>query len=227
MTRVLKHATSCNHLRVKNAELWQEALTESAQGALGATIEAADLAAANSAGSGQLHGGEPVMKRAKVQTGLDVTKLRESGKEARDREQKLFQARVDHVIMRLICVRGLVPNLIDSAEWKELTNLLNGTYYPTSSDSFSNNIIPREAVLVRENMVNLLRGEENLTITFDGNTTRKPQALWTTHATTPVTRQSYFLDAHEGSDERHTALWVKDKVLKVQCNPLILYLRSS
>jgi hypothetical protein len=44
---------------------------------------------------------------------------------------KKFQNSVDHIIMRLICVRGLVPNLIDSPEWKELMNKLNGIYKPS------------------------------------------------------------------------------------------------
>jgi hypothetical protein len=53
----------------------------------------------------------------------------------------------------------------------------------------------------------------NLTLTFDGNTTRKPHSVYTVHATTP-SRETYFLDAHEASDERHTTQWVTDKLLK-------------
>lgn len=60
----------------------------------------------------------------------------------------------------------------------------------------------------------ILRKEENLTLTFDGNSTRKPQSVYTMHVTTKD-RDSYFVDGYEGSDKHHTAVWIKDKVLKV------------
>ena len=122
--------------------------------------------------------------------------------------------------MRLICARGLVPHTIDSPEWKEFTGLLNPSYHPTSGDTFADKHIPREAVFVREKQIKLLSAEENLTLTFDGNTTRKPQSIYTVHATTPA-RVTYFLDGHQGSNERHTQEWVTNKLLKV--NYLVEY----
>jgi len=146
---------------------------------------------------------------------LDIGQLREVGKKVKDEQRQLYQAKVDHNIMRLICVRGLVPNVIDSPEWKELMCLLNGTYHPTSATTFADKHIPREAVHVREKQIEALRKANNLTLTFDGNTTRKPESLYTAHATTP-SRETYFLGGHEGSDEHHTKEWVKDKLLKVR-----------
>jgi len=58
--------------------------------------------------------------------------------------------------MRLICVQGLIPNIIDSLEWKELMNKLNGVYKPSSSDSFHNVFIPQEAVFVQSKQIELL-----------------------------------------------------------------------
>jgi hypothetical protein len=55
---------------------------------------------------------------------------------------------VDHVIIWLICVRGLVPNVLDSPEWKELMDLLNLDYHPTSATSFADVHIPCEGVFV-------------------------------------------------------------------------------
>jgi hypothetical protein len=137
------------------------------------------------------------------------------GKKEKEEQRKLFQAKVDHVIMRLICVRGLIPHIIDSPEWKELMGLLNGLYHPTPSDAFSDKHIPSEAVFVREKQIKILRGINNLTLTFDGNTTRKPHSIYTVHATTP-SRVTYFLDAHEGSSERHTQEWVTNKLRHVR-----------
>ncbi|KAG2086372.1 ribonuclease H-like domain-containing protein [Suillus cothurnatus] len=135
------------------------------------------------------------------------------GKRVKEEARQLFQDKVDHVIMRLICVRGLVPHVIESPEWKELMGLLSDSYHPTSATTFADKHIPREAVYVREKQIKALRMINNLTLTFDGNTTRKPHSVYTAHATTP-SRETYFLDAHEASDERHTTQWVTDKLLK-------------
>jgi hypothetical protein len=42
---------------------------------------------------------------------------------------------------------------------------------------------PSEAIFVREKQIEILRGIDNLTLTFDGNTTRKPHSIYTVHAT--------------------------------------------
>jgi hypothetical protein len=137
-----------------------------------------------------------------------------AGKKQKAEAQKAYQAKVDHIIMRLICVRGLVPHILDSPEWKELMRTLNGQYHPTSSDLFEQKFIPQEAVYVREKQIELLKKEHNLTLTFDGTTTRKPQSFYTAHATTP-SRKVHFLDGYEGTDKHHTKGWIKDKLLTV------------
>ena len=72
-------------------------------------------------------------------------------------------------------------------------NLLNGAYRPTSADTFAAKHIPHEAVYVQQKQTEILRNIDNLTLTFDGNTTRKLQSIYTAHATTP-SRKTYFLD---------------------------------
>jgi len=72
--------------------------------------------------------------------------------------------------MCLICVRGLVSNIINSPEWKELMHKLNGQYKPSSSDMFRNNYIPKEASLVCQKQLAILKNKENLILTFDGTT---------------------------------------------------------
>ncbi|KAF7985089.1 hypothetical protein HWV62_8971 [Athelia sp. TMB] len=202
--RIFQHVTTCAVLSQSDPDLFREAINASKTGSLGAQLEAeTDNSAAP----------EPVAKRP-TQSTLKLAPLREYGQKEKQEQQKMWQKKVDHVIMRLICVRGLVPHLIDSPEWKELMHLLNGNYNPTSSDTFATNIIPREAIWVHEKTVEVLRKEENLTMTFDGGSTRKPDDYTTAHATTAVTRQSYFLDAHAGQGESHTAVWMKEKLLK-------------
>jgi hypothetical protein len=226
LDRVLKHATTCKDLQVHDVDLWREAITASGQSSLGAKLEEEPVAAPEKVSTGIEPEGsradKPPLKKIKSQTILDVDQLRDVGKKKKEEQLRLYKDRVDHVIMRLICVRGLVPSIIDSPEWRELMGLLNNMYHPTSADAFADKHIPREAVYVREKQIERLRTINNLTLTFDGNTTRKPQSIYTVHATTP-SRESYFLDTHEGSDERHTTEWVKDKLLKVYFVLFLLY----
>ena len=63
--------------------------------------------------------------------------------------------------------------------------LLNGAYEPTSTDVCAKKHIPYEAVYVRQQQAEILSAIDNLTLTFDGNTTRKPHSIYTAHATTP------------------------------------------
>ena len=116
--------------------------------------------------------------------------------------------------MQLICVHGLVPNVLDSPEWKELMNKLNGTYKPSSSDAFHDSFIPQEAVFVQNKQIELLKGEEDLTLTFDGTTICNNESFYTAHATTPSQR-SFFLDGHERSGELHNRKWITDNLMKV------------
>jgi hypothetical protein len=210
LDRILKHSVVCKSLRESHQPVWQEAINASCDGSLGARIERGDEK--ESTDDTQANGPP---KKLKGQGTLELGVYRALGKKEKEEQRKFFQAKVDHVIMRLICVRGLIPHIIDSPEWKELMGLLNGSYHPTSSDIFSDRHIPSEAVFVREKQIEILRGIDNLTLTFDGNTTRKPHSIYTVHATTP-SRVTYFLDAHEGSSERHTQEWVTNKLLHVR-----------
>ena len=145
---------------------------------------------------------------------LNLTAFRAEGSKSKASSHKNFQQEVDHIIMRLICVQGLVPNLVDSPEWKELMQKLNGIYKHTSDDTFCDGYIPKEAAFVRNSQINLLKKEENLTLTFDGTTIRRQESFYTAHATTPA-RETYFLNGHQGMGKHHNADWIMDKLLKV------------
>ena len=121
--------------------------------------------------------------------------------------------------MKLICVRGLVPNILDAPEWRDLIQLLCPRVHIPSSTTFLDKIIPQEAVYVREKTIELLQDLEILVLTFDGTGTRKPEGLYTTHVTTPDHR-SYFVHGYDGAGEHHTSDWIKDKLLKVSANRL-------
>ncbi|KAF8329928.1 ribonuclease H-like domain-containing protein [Amanita rubescens] len=202
----------------KHPALHQEAVELSSAESISAKLEQLTGAdedpktSRDSTPSGSCRSAPPPAKKLKGQATLDVSQLQGAGKKKKEESRKAFQLKVDHIVMRLICVRGLVPNVIDSPEWKELMETLNSNYHPTSSSTFSHDLIPKEAAYVRSQQIEHLKLQKNLTLTFDGTTIRKPQSLYTVHATTPL-REIYFLDGHEGSDAHHTTAWLKDKLL--------------
>jgi hypothetical protein len=62
--------------------------------------------------------------------------------------KKVMQEKIDHSIMKLICVNGLVPNFLDSKNWAELMLLLNHRYKVTCAEEFTTKIIPNKAAHV-------------------------------------------------------------------------------
>jgi hypothetical protein len=59
--------------------------------------------------------------------------------------RKMMQEKVNHCIMKLICINGLVPNILDSDNWAELMNVLNHCYKVMYADDFAQTIITNEA----------------------------------------------------------------------------------
>ena len=126
--------------------------------------------------------------------------------------------RANHLILRLICSRGLVPNVVDSPEWSALMNLLNPRYAVATADKFAGNFIPKEANHIRSLQLAELQECENITISFDGSDTRR-DIIYFVHATTP-NRKTGFFAGHTGTDEHHTVEWVKGKLLQASfCGP--------
>lgn len=216
------------NLQEYNQELFDEAHKAAAGGSLGAQLQELEPPAKNSDESDphHPHGPHPFFKSPstipttvsksviRAQGTLNLTALKAEGSKIKANSHKQFQQEVDHIIMRFICVRGLIPNLIDSPEWKELMQKLNGIYKPTSGDTFCDSHIPKEAAFVCNSQINLLKKEENLTLTFNGTTIRKQESFYMAHATTPA-QDTYFFDGHQGTGKHHNAEWIMDKLLKI------------
>lgn len=214
--RVLKHASCCPFLP---SALKQEAADVSRNSSLGARLQQDPPKASQEQFrlDSPLSSGdsEPSAKKVKDQSKLDLTPFRQATKRKHDTERQDMQKKVDHAILKLICVQGLVPNILDQPEWKEFMNILNPDYHATSSTMFTDDYIPKEAAFVRAEKLTKLKAQENLTLTFDGTNTRKPHSIYTVHATTPSC-DTFFLDGYEDSAARHNTKWVKDKILKAR-----------
>ncbi|KAJ6580074.1 ribonuclease H-like domain-containing protein, partial [Mycena vulgaris] len=119
----------------------------------------------------------------------------------------------DHLLMLLICKRGLVPDLLNSDDWKAFVRHVNPNLKPTPSSEFTTRIIPTEAAKVKLRTESALQKAGLSTLTFDGTQTRK-DSFYTLHATTPKD-EVFFLGRHFGTKTSHTAEWVKDGALRV------------
>jgi hypothetical protein len=219
--RVLKHAVKCAHLRMHNLDAFKQAVLASKDGSLGAQLDGTalseDIPSTTSGVSRTFSVSSAVASTSVITSNgtLNRDVLVASGQKVKEERNKRFNVEVNHALVQLICVCGLIPNILDSPQWENfVTTLGGGRYKHTGSDEFRNKFIPQEAVYVRDLQLKLLKSEENLTLTFDGTTIRKPQSFYTAHATTS-SRQSYFLDGHEGSSERHDTVWIMDKLMTV------------
>lgn len=202
--RVLKHSTECLLLKNESPDLYEQACQESAENSLSSRLDQS-LSVGSSSKSLNMTG----------QQRLDVVALKKAGKKRKEEELENLRLVVDLIIVQLICTRGLVPNILDSEEWHELMHALNCDYTPPSSTTFTENYIPKESAYIKNAQLNLLHESSNLTLTFDGTTTRKTESAYTAHASTPM-RHSYFVGSYEGSGERHTAEWISKKLLEVR-----------
>lgn len=165
LDRILKHSTTCEFLQDSDRDLWRDAVKESHSRSLGGTGAGAQLAGGgldeenNTPGQSQKEealADERPRKKLKGQTTLDVAALRAAGKKEEEQRRKAFQERIDHAIMRLVCIRDLDPRIIDSPEWKELMAVLNPSYHQRQDTFLPRSIISSGAVFVREKQVELL-----------------------------------------------------------------------
>ncbi|CDO73140.1 hypothetical protein BN946_scf185007.g195 [Trametes cinnabarina] len=99
-----------------------------------------------------------------------------------------LKAKLDFHIMKLICVQGLVPDVIDSCEWKDFMQAANPHYNATLSTTFADVHIPAEVAKIRILQLQFLQQQTHLTLTYDGATTQKPQSVYTIHITTQIGR---------------------------------------
>lgn len=198
--RILRHARHCCDL---SAELRKKANDWSASESLGAKVGALPQPDVVMAVSGKDAPAASSPSQSSATSSTSVTKsplLQLSVASGR----KDVHDKVNHKILKLICVRGLVPSVVDASEFHDFTSSLNPRYTPPASTTFTTTLTPAEAAHVRKLQIDALQKERNLTLSYDGRTTRKPQSVYTVHITTQD-RRVYFIDGNEALHESHTA----------------------
>lgn len=130
---------------------------------------------------------------------LDVL-ARDGGKQAR-------QNRFNLALVKFVAVTGIPAHTIGSEEFKDMISIANSALQPVSDDTLLEKLIPFEAAACRAKSLDKLRGERNLTISFDGGTTRMTRTIYTVHVTTS-SRESHLMLGDESSGESHTADYI-------------------
>lgn len=227
--RVFSHSAVCKYLQKSHNALYQQVLTKQSSNSLGARRDQREATDGATATSGSvtktIHTSTtahsvPLVKKLKMnieddrmQTSIKPT-AEAGGRQKRSERLAQMQEDVDFATMKLICVRGIVPSVVDSPEWKERDKWLSPEYRSTSSSIFVERFIPQEAAHVRKMMMQRLSTEDYITISFDGGNTRR-DSIYLFHATT-ADRDSYFIAAHIGSTDRHDTKWVVAKIKEVR-----------
>ncbi|TBU55402.1 ribonuclease H-like domain-containing protein [Dichomitus squalens] len=205
--RLLRHSTRCRKL---GSELRAKAIKWSASESLGAKVgKRKSKSDPHPAGTEQV---SETPSASEIQAIHTLATISHNSTVALGREE--LRQRIDFRIMKLVCIRNIVPSVVDSKEWKDMWRDGNAKYQPTSSSTFINSHIPAEAAQIRTLQVELLKKLINLTLTYDGGTINRPQSVYTIHITTPD-RRVYFIDGDECSKERHTAEYLEKLIFEI------------
>jgi hypothetical protein len=208
--RILKHATTCKHLLPDDQQF---AINQSANDSLGERIaisdekKAAQNVPAPSLAEFSFASTHMAPKGPKLKSGSIEADCTNAGREE-------LKQRLDFAIMKVICVGGMSPYMVDKPCWKEMWEVGNPRYKPTPSTMFVDTHIPKEEARIHKKTIEILRGYDNNTLTFDGNDTRARDSVYTTHYTTPD-RRTFLFRGYEATDEHHSGEWVKDILVEV------------
>ncbi|KAJ7673239.1 ribonuclease H-like domain-containing protein [Mycena polygramma] len=182
--RILPHSTECRYLPTV---LRDEALASNAGKSLGAHVV------------GMADGKPDPFARFKTAgTQNDVDK-----KQAR-------KDKTNYLTMNILCDGALVNN----PSFRELVNHLDPTNGIAVASSFSSIFIPAEAARVTVLATKELKTQYNLSLGYDGGTTRGKQSIYTFHVTTPD-REVYLMKGDEASGFSHTGEHIRTQILEV------------
>lgn len=128
-----------------------------------------------------------------------------------------YRDKVNLAIVELFAVSGIPPRILDLPEWKKFVDAAtHSKCNPPSATMLREKLIPAEAALVRKYQADFLRTCVNLTLTFDGGSTRKPSSVYTMHITT-AERETFFIEGCDATSEHHTAEYIEGLLTGVSC----------
>lgn len=207
-TRVYKHAARCNKLDSIDPTLRDKVRTAMAKESLGDRVESNPLLASED--------GQPAAKCVKEMPSslsLESPKLAApfmavpSKPALPVRQTSIFPVQrkaqisalkdqLDLDVLKFVCVGGILPSKVDSKEWKTMWKHGNPNYEPASAAVLTESQIPNEAARIETLQLKHLQTCENRTLTFDGNTTKLLQSVYTAHVIT-LDRRVFLVEGDE------------------------------
>ena len=141
--------------------------------------------------------------------------------------KRQLAARLDLAVTNFFCANGVPINVADSPEWREIFAIANPKYTPASRTTIEDSHIPAEAAVIRLKQLNILKKESNLTITFDGGSTRSTQSNLTIHIITED-RRVFFVEGRNSTGFAHTSDYYYTCLKEVRSRIImIIYARAS
>ena len=97
------------------------------------------------------------------------------------------------------------PSAVDCLRWRELVGVLNPDVGTASGTTIADNFITTESAYIHQDSVEVLSEESQLTLSYDGGTTRRHESVYTVHVTSPTSRDAHLMEGNEASGVSHTA----------------------
>lgn len=136
-------------------------------------------------------------------------------------KREALKATLDEDTIRLVTVHSLPFRVAGSAEYKRLLAHATGNKYtPPSATTISDTLIPSQAAYAVEDSITTLKAYDDLTVTFDGATTRGQDSVYTMHIITPD-RQVFLIKGSSNSADSHTGEYLAGKLCEV-CGTLFM-----
>ncbi|KAI0696513.1 hypothetical protein BC835DRAFT_1305576 [Cytidiella melzeri] len=209
--RVLKHAAQCLHLpedlRMSTIVALASMSTRSQVNTQAAKPTLIQEKSKDSSATVVL---QPIRVGNPVGTHINGGNLREYARSHGRQERK---AQIDHAILRLFVAAGLPPSLFDYPEWKDFCAAMNAGYVPLTRAGYSDVLLPTEQAYIQLQQLKYLKTKRNLTITFDGGTTRRQDGFYSVHVCMPE-GEEFLVDMVDGRGVSHTGEWIWSHLLR-------------
>jgi len=135
--------------------------------------------------------------------------------------------RINQAVLNFICSTAIPPTIVDTIEWKSLINILDSSVTTYSSTSFVDTFIPSKAARITEEDIKMLTKIKNLTISYDGGTTKAVESIYTIHVSTPRTRQAYLIEGSKASGVSHTGTQIAEELFKVRLYYTFIFILNA
>ena len=204
--RVLKHASTCQHLPSRLRQVVNGSLAEQAPSVLVERLTTNPSSIPPSPRDARVEvilGSQKVPDTTKLSTSSTSPSQTSLHAAAKKEGARQLRIKLDSAIVNLICVGGIPPRVADLEEWKTAWTTANSAYQPASRSTIEDIHIPGEASAVDEKQLEYLQTQSNLTISFDGGTLSSTQANTTIHVTTED-RRVFFFDGIDSTGFSHT-----------------------